>query len=602
MTLGTTDSRQVATSTSTMATTPTTTTTTNGPVTTPAAATTSIPITHRIVEPHRPSIRPSLLTEQEYKDLWDPQPDKFRLGVLLPFNTPKTDLDAKLIRNGFSAIKLAVKHINEQKIIPGVNVSILVCDSQQSALYSIDGGAAISAAGRLITNKVGAVIGDIHSELTRYEALMTSSIQIPQCSYASASTRLSDTTVYPYFFRTIPTAIVLLDAMLNVVEHLKWRRITILYDVTVMGWEAGEPYDVNFTEALQRTKEVASRIQFLVSAGKVQSDLLYAARNAGLMTAEYAWVLSNEISDMFRDEVDRRDFDGLIMVDNGWNLRGYPPYENFLKEWIHLNTTEYPGAGDATLENNEGLAYSCAMMIAYAYGDVVRRYNMHDGQYNRSVAEAVIRGDMSGEVVMTDFYMNRAYQSPAGPITLDDKGDRVEGYYIASTLQDGYPHHFGLILANNYSSYTPPVFKDGSLTPPRDAPLWSKIRRGTTVAASPLELSLTVKNYRIYRIFNSVGFSNEVFQTRLLMRYVFMILALCVIPAILQAIMDKPMPTTINIRQYQWVQCQSEWRVTWFIGGAILPVVLVLFGVYLAFRTRNVVFLWNEARQISLVL
>ncbi|KAF9973700.1 hypothetical protein BGZ73_003033 [Actinomortierella ambigua] len=454
------------------------------------------------VAPYRPSSKPSLLTDKEFAELWDPQLDKLRLGVLLPLNTSEKELDALVIRKGLSAIKLAVKHMNDRNIIPA---------------------------------------------------------------------------------------------------------------------------------PLKRIKNVESRIQVLIASGNTQLDVLNAARNAGLMSEEYAWVTSNEISSAYRNRTDRRDFDGLVMVDNGWNLSGYGPYDDFLREWAHLNTTEYPGAGQSTLENNEALAYSCAMMIAEAYAEVLRRSGMPGGQPNQTMVQAIIKGDMTGEIVMTNFYKNRSFKSPAGPITLNAKGDRVEGYYVVASLQDGYPHNFGLIMTGNYSTYTRPMFKNGSTIPPHDAPLWAVqnptwhntggVILGTAsiivilttasiciaqVFLLPLGVTLlvgalTVKNYRIYRIFNSVGFSNDVFQTRLLMRYVLMIVALCIIPPIIQVIMDKPRPMTINIRQYQWIQCQSNNRTSWFIGSAILPFVLVLFGVYLAFRTRNVVFLWNEARQIALV-
>lgn len=31
----------------------------------------------------------------------------------------------------------------------------------------------------------------------------------------------------------------------------------------------------------------------------------------------------------------------------------------------------------------------------------------------------------------------------------------------------------------------------------------------------------------------------------------------------------------------------------------VIPIFLVIFGAFLAFKTRNVMFLWNEAREIS---
>lgn len=37
---------------------------------------------------------------------------------------------------------------------------------------------------------------------------------------------------------------------------------------------------------------------------------------------------------------------------------------------LFFSLASYPGAGDSELDNNEGMAYSCVMMLAQAYGRV----------------------------------------------------------------------------------------------------------------------------------------------------------------------------------------------------------------------------------------
>ncbi len=78
---------------------------------------------------------------------------------------------------------------------------------------------------------------------------------------------------------------------------------------------------------------------------------------------------------------------------------------------------------------------------------------------------------------------------------------------------------------------------------------------------------------------------------------------LSLIPVIIEILLDVPHPSTINIHADQWVKCRGKRDENWWVlASAIVPLVLIMFGVYLAFKTRNVVYLWNEARQISLVL
>lgn len=60
-----------------------------------------------------------------------------------------------MARKGISAIRMAVNDINEERIIPGLNMSVVIRDSQDPSLYTPTGGpAAISGAVKLIRTKV----------------------------------------------------------------------------------------------------------------------------------------------------------------------------------------------------------------------------------------------------------------------------------------------------------------------------------------------------------------------------------------------------------------------------------------------------------------
>ncbi|KAG0326636.1 hypothetical protein BG000_001292 [Podila horticola] len=517
----------------------------------------------------RPDVKPYLLTDFEYDTMWNPNYNTLRLGVLLPFSSKPSERQSLVVRKTMSAIRLAVDDANQQRLIPGLNLTIVVRDSQDPSLIASNGGAAaISAAGNLLSVKVSGVIGDVRSDMTRYEALMTSSVQIPQCSFASANTILSDSSMYPYFFRTIPTTIVLLDAILDVVRLAGWKRISLIYDIETMGWAgreyfaskanklgifilayqplttAGIPYDASFGFVKDMIHASQSRIQVVIATGLIQENLLGAMKDAGLFGPDYAWVTVNDISDQLRQKKGVKEYDGLIMVDNGWELNGYEPFDRFLSEWMTLNPQDYPGAADPELDNNEGMAYSCVMMLAQAYGRFVNNTIPADEHSERRelLLQGLMDGEHTEEIMMQKYYGNTTYRGPSGPITLDHNGDRKEG-------------------------------------------------------------SLTIKNYRIYRIFNSVTVANQSFPTRKLLWYLVVIVVLSAIPVVVEIFVDPPMPKVINIRAYQWLHCRGVRAAIWWqIAAAFIPALLLLFGVFLAFKTRNVVFLWNEAREISLVL
>lgn len=92
--------------------------------------------------------------------------------------------------SGISAIRLAVAEINAQNLIPGAYVTLVEKDSYPRA---VEGQAAITqavfSAISLIQEGVIGVIGDVSSSWTSLSALMTSTLQIPQCSFSAIASK-----------------------------------------------------------------------------------------------------------------------------------------------------------------------------------------------------------------------------------------------------------------------------------------------------------------------------------------------------------------------------------------------------------------------------
>ncbi|KAF8932030.1 hypothetical protein BGZ58_007279 [Dissophora ornata] len=452
----------------------------------------------------RPPKKPSLLTDYEYHNHWDPQNNTLRLGVLLSLSTSPSDYESTTIRKAILVIRMAVNDVNIQKVIPGINMSIVLRDSQDPYFSTATrGAAALTAAGSLISAKVGGVIGDLASDLTKYEALMTSSVEIPQCSFASRR---------EYF-------------------EQKARNL----GVTVLDYQplntGGVLEDSTYQAVKDSIKENQSLIHVLIATGPTQYNVLREMKNAGFVGPRYGWVTANDISDQIRMEPDANEYDGVIMVENGWDLKGYEPYENFLAVWMQLDPSDYPGAADPVLGHSEAEVYSCVMMMANVYGDRV---------------ESAERWNNSAGII----------------------------YGVLCIL--------------------------GIATTSICVALVYYFRNNIIIKASR---SLVVKNYRIYRIFNSVTVQSHVFKTRMLLSVVAMAVILSIIPMVVEVIIDTPLPTNINTRKYRWVSCKcARAPLIWYILSAIVPVLMVVFGAFLAFMTRNVAYLWNEARQIALVL
>ncbi|KAF9902422.1 hypothetical protein EC991_004969 [Linnemannia zychae] len=129
----------------------------------------------------------------------------------------------------------------------------------------------------------------------------------------------------------------------------------------------GQPEDPTFQFIKDKIDSNQSRVQLLISAGRMQARILREMKKSGYLGPDYAWITGNDISATLRNEPGYNGYDGLIMVDNNYALHGNPSYEEFLGQWMALDTNDYPGAGDPVVNHNEAFAYSCAMMIANVY-------------------------------------------------------------------------------------------------------------------------------------------------------------------------------------------------------------------------------------------
>lgn len=74
-----------------------------------------------------------------------------------------------------------------------------------------------------------ALIGDMVSSMTQMEAGITGVRQIPQCSCASASLKLSNKDAYPYFFRTVGNVVLFGSTLVDWVRYMGWQKFALIY-------------------------------------------------------------------------------------------------------------------------------------------------------------------------------------------------------------------------------------------------------------------------------------------------------------------------------------------------------------------------------------
>ncbi|KAG0256274.1 hypothetical protein BG011_004642 [Mortierella polycephala] len=644
------------------------------------------------------------MTEEEFQETLFGVPNTLKIGVLLPFTNDERNIYREYIsRLSLSVLRMAVKDMNDQQIIPGMNISLVVRDSGQlmPGTNWSGGASAISATTRLLTLGVGSVIGDITSDLTSAEAMLTSSVGVLQCSYASYNTDTSELADFMYLFRTVPGVLTYLEALGEVITYFQWTRISILHTSDVTG-VLGEkmlssmenmnkvkmvkvaipmPDEETQLPALTRSAlrtliDTNTRIHILVASRSHQVMILDMIRNMGLFQKNHVWLTTIDLSDSIARLNEPSDFNGLIMADAMWSMPETPAFERFMEKWVNLDREKYPAAGSIQLTSHETFAYTCVQVIAGAYRDLVRdAQTITNDSIRQQLLWDIMQGKRSKDMTVT--YLGRgSYDSPIGNFSVSKIGNPVDSRIAIATFHNTVSVQNGAVVNGKLTMVKPVRFKDGTTNTPLDAPSWegksmlSKfpfaevnelnpdrhsafgitmialscilllaiiitaiivvVNRENIIikSASPLfcileliGLSLTlswvflrtrvpspgvcrigmmplilgltinlsalvVKNYRIYRIFNSISVINHA------------------IPLIIRCFVTRLKPAMIRTNNNEfWVYCTSEETQTfWTIIIGVAPVLLNAFGIYLAFKTRNVTRLWNEARSIALTI
>ncbi|KAI8603788.1 periplasmic binding protein-like I [Dissophora ornata] len=648
------------------------------------------------------------LTDEEFNETWWGLPNTLKIGVLLPFTVVTGPSNSRnFSRISLSVLRMAVQDMNDRQIIPGMNMSLVVRDSQQYLTgTNITGtAAAVSATTRLLQLDIGGAIGDVTADLTTSEAIMTSSIGIPQCSFSSYRMDASQLSTFAYLFRTAPGLQMYLRGLAEVITHYGWRRISILHTLDVEGLTSENSFtnwckvkniemvkvSIPLTEDGSKLEDVASgpmnmvknsntRIHVLIAPKESQIALLDIARNNGLFEAGHVWMTTVDLSDSVSELRNPSDFNGLIMADAFWNMPGLPAFESFVSTWSKLNQTKYPGSGRTQLTWHETFTYTCLQVMAESYRALVLdAMEIPDATQRNQTLSNIMHGNRSQDLTLKSIG-SMAFNTPIGTFSINQDGDPLPIRVSIVTFQNSKSVTNGVYVNENLDVFNPIVFKNGDTSVPSDSPTWAEVNPDIDSAlglsltilssmlvliivitagiviynreniiiksASPLfctielcgiALTLTyvflrvdvpteatckvgatitvigftinlsaivVKNYRIYRIFNSVSVINHAVSNQYLLRVTAIPVILTTIPCIIRSCIYRLEPEIIQTSNDEyWLICgTSEPQVLWLVLIGVTPVVMLLFAIYLAFKTHNVRRLWNEARSIAFTI
>ncbi|NWH63724.1 TS1R3 protein, partial [Geococcyx californianus] len=181
------------------------------------------------------------------------RPGDYILGGLIPFGTDTINLTARseptlvvcerLFIDGLIwalGMKFAIDQINNStSLLPGVKLGYEMYDTcfepavalQPSLLFLTRNGTMGIGVLCDYTDyqpRVTAVIGPHKSDLCLVTAKLFSSFLIPQVSYGASSEKLSDTELYPSFYRTVPSDKNLVEAVVLLLNKFGWNWIATI--------------------------------------------------------------------------------------------------------------------------------------------------------------------------------------------------------------------------------------------------------------------------------------------------------------------------------------------------------------------------------------
>ncbi|NWT88765.1 TS1R3 protein, partial [Lanius ludovicianus] len=193
------------------------------------------------------SLGPSCLSAQLRR------PGDFILGGLFPFGKDTVNLTARseptlllcerLFTDGLIwalGMRFAIDQINNSSsLLPGITLGYDMYDTCFEALVALQPsllfltrngttGIGVLCNYTEYQPRVTAVIGPHKSDLCLVTAKLFSSFLIPQVSYGASSETLSNTELYPSFYRTVPSDKNLVEAVVLLLNHFGWNWIATI--------------------------------------------------------------------------------------------------------------------------------------------------------------------------------------------------------------------------------------------------------------------------------------------------------------------------------------------------------------------------------------
>ncbi|XP_024965732.1 glutamate receptor 1.2-like [Cynara cardunculus var. scolymus] len=386
---------------------------------------------------------------------------------------------------------------------------------------------ALSAVDHLLKNvKVKAIIGPETHLQPKLLSLFADKAKVPIFSIAASSSM-----EYPYLFHIKDDESMMAKCVAAVVESYKWRHAIFVYEDTEDGREI-LPYLVesfqdksiqityrNAISLLATSDEIIEQLHKLMNfqttviivhmSPSLASRLFLNAKKLGMMSEEYAWILTEKTVDVLRST----DFEVIESIQGVLGFRPYVPassrLHNLTARWHNFFYRKYPTSVTKEVPVFALRAYDTIWALAESFEKVEV---LENGPFFLNEVLKIRFKGISGEFQLSE---GKVISNGYEIMNAIDYGEKRVGYW---TLSEGIKEAYPLInRGHRYSSmHTEAVIWPGRST---TAP---KGRMLHTFPGKELNIGvLKIKNFKHFmdvendvekNVTNATGFSIDVFN------------------------------------------------------------------------------------------
>ncbi|KAK9931926.1 hypothetical protein M0R45_019180 [Rubus argutus] len=248
------------------------------------------------------------------------------VGVIL-------DLDTPVGKMAHRCISMAITDFYARNANYRTKLNLTVKDSRNDVV------SAASAALELLNNEeVQAIIGPQTSNQAKFVISLGEKAQIPIISFSATSPSLS---LNRFFIRTALVDSYQVKAITSIVQRYGWREVVLIYEDTEYGnglisyivdafqqIDTRVPYRsvispsssrLNILRKLNKLMAMQTRVFLVHMTASLGSKLFVLAKDAGMMSEGYAWIITDGLSSMLHPEVGQ-------VIDSMEGVVGITPY------------------------------------------------------------------------------------------------------------------------------------------------------------------------------------------------------------------------------------------------------------------------------------